>query len=114
MDLRNGALTLHMEKTLSVGIVNTCDKAIGLRSHSHSSMLYRELGRMPLQHRWHKQTLRFWNRLLIAENHSLTVPGFCAIVRQCTRTMALLYDSVLWRTKFPIVDFPKLSTERVL
>jgi hypothetical protein len=27
--------------------------------------------------------------------HSLTVPGFCAIVRQSMRTIAILYDSVL-------------------
>jgi hypothetical protein len=28
-------------------------------------------------------------------DHSLTVPGFCAIVPQSTRTIAILYDSVL-------------------
>jgi hypothetical protein len=33
--------------------------------------------------------------------HSLPVPGYFAIVRQSTRTMALLYESVLQRTEFP-------------
>jgi hypothetical protein len=31
----------------------------------------------------------------ITDHHSLTVPGFCAIVRQSTRTIAILYDTVL-------------------
>jgi hypothetical protein len=35
--------------------------------------------------------------------HSLTVPGFCAIVRQSTRTIAIVYDSVLQHTNFSIV-----------
>jgi hypothetical protein len=29
------------------------------------------------------------------DGHSLTIPAFCAIVRQSTRTIAILYDSVL-------------------
>jgi len=52
-------------------------QVIGLPSHCHSSMLYGELGRMPLRHRWHKQTLRFWNRLLVAENSGLLWAAFC-------------------------------------
>jgi hypothetical protein len=32
---------------------------------------------MPLRHRWHKQTLRFWNRLLVADNSGLLWAAFC-------------------------------------
>jgi hypothetical protein len=52
-------------------------QVLGLPSPSHSSMLYGELGRMPLRHRWHKQTLRFWNRLLGADKSSLLWAAFC-------------------------------------
>jgi hypothetical protein len=47
--------------------------------------------------------------------HSLTVPGVCAVVRQSTRTMALLYDSVLLRTKFSVLEIPQifLSTRTI-
>jgi hypothetical protein len=31
----------------------------------------------------------------VGYGHSFTVPGFCTIVRQSTRTVAFLYDSVL-------------------
>jgi len=52
-------------------------QVLGLPSHSPSSMLYGELGRMPLRHRWYKQTLRFWNRLLCAEPSDLLWSAFC-------------------------------------
>jgi hypothetical protein len=52
-------------------------QVLGLPSHSYSSMLYGELGRMPLRHRWHKQTLRFWNRLLVADKSDLLWAAFC-------------------------------------
>ena len=42
-----------------------------LPSNSVCSMVYGELGRSPLQHRWHKQVLRFWNRLLSTPNELL-------------------------------------------
>ena len=42
-----------------------------LPSNSISSMVYGELGRMPLQHRWQKQVLKFWNRLLETPNELL-------------------------------------------
>jgi hypothetical protein len=76
MDVKYGALTLHMGKTSSAGIVSSCDKSWDY-PHSHSSMLYGELGRMPLRHRWHKQTLRFWNRLLVADKSDLLWAAFC-------------------------------------
>jgi hypothetical protein len=40
-------------------------------------MLYGELGRMPLRHRWYRQTLRFWNRLLCADPSGLLWYAFC-------------------------------------
>jgi hypothetical protein len=42
-----------------------------LPSHSVSSMVYGELGRMPLHHQWYKQLLRFWNQLLGTSNELL-------------------------------------------
>jgi hypothetical protein len=41
--------------------------------------------------------------------HTLTVPGFCAVVRQSTRTMAVLYDTVLYRNKFSVVYSPNFQ-----
>jgi hypothetical protein len=52
-------------------------QVLGLPSHSPSSRLYGELGRMPLRHRWYKQTLRFWNRLLCTETSSILWSAFC-------------------------------------
>ena len=42
-----------------------------LPSTSVCSMVYGELGRMPLHHRWQKHVLRFWNRLLETPNDLL-------------------------------------------
>jgi hypothetical protein len=52
---------------------------------------------------------------LITPMHSLTVPDFCAIVRQSTRTIAILYDSVLKRTNVSIVKITqKFRSTRII
>jgi hypothetical protein len=52
----------------------------------------------PLEEEWA-------NCLTSGQMHSLTVPGFCAAVRQSMRTIGLLYDSVL---SFPILEIPRV------
>ena len=42
-----------------------------LPSHSVSSMVYGELGRMPIHHHWYKRLFRFWNKLLETSNELL-------------------------------------------
>jgi hypothetical protein len=70
-------------------------QVLGLASHSPSTMLYGELGRMPFRHRWYKQTLRFWNRLLCTETSGLLWSAFCEesrIARDVVRTGSAHHD----------------------
>ena len=82
-------------------------QVLGLPSHSPSSMLYGELGRMPLRHRWYKQTLRFWNRLLCTETSSILWSAFCegsSVSRQIAKSGSTHHDIWSWHVEKMIVE----------